>query len=131
MQSVTELMEWLQATSWAVFIHRTPWAFTTIELVHVFAISLVIGSIAIVDLRLLGIASTKRPLTELAGAVLGVCVAFGVTRYLQSLLYGVRPSDLTTFAGVALLLILVALAACGVPARRAARVDPVVALRYE
>ncbi len=67
----------------------------------------------------------------LAGAVLGVCFAFGVTRYLQSLLYGVRPSDPATFVGVVLLLILVALAACGVPARRAARVDPVVALRYE
>jgi hypothetical protein len=70
LQSLTELMEWLQATSWAVFIHKMPWAFTTIELVHVFAISLVIGSIAIVDLRLLGVGSTKRPVTELAGAVL-------------------------------------------------------------
>ena len=63
MQSVTKFMEWLQASSLAVFIHKTPWAFTTIELVHVFAISLVIG---IVDLRLLGLASTKRPFTELA-----------------------------------------------------------------
>ena len=72
MQSLTELMEWLQATSWAVYIHRTAWVFTTIELVHVFAISLVIGSIAIVDLRLLGVGSTRRPVSELAGAVLPV-----------------------------------------------------------
>jgi hypothetical protein len=81
-------MEWLQATSWAVFIHRTPWAFTTIELVHVFAISLVIGSIAIVDLRLLGIASTKRPLTELAGAVLPLTwAAFALAVMAGSLLF--------------------------------------------
>jgi hypothetical protein len=81
-------MEWLQATSWAVFIHRTPWAFTTVELVHVFAISLVIGSIAIVDLRLLGVASTKRPLTALAGAVLPVTwTAFVVAVLAGSLLF--------------------------------------------
>jgi hypothetical protein len=65
-QSLTALMEWLQATSLAVFIHKTPWAFTTIALVHVFAISLVIATIAIVDLRLLGLGSAKRPFTELA-----------------------------------------------------------------
>jgi len=59
-------MQWLQATSLAVFIHKTPWAFTTIALAHVFAISLVIATIAIVDLRLLGLASAKRPFTELA-----------------------------------------------------------------
>jgi hypothetical protein len=52
-------MEWLQASSLAVFIHKTAWAFTTIELVHVFAISLVIGTIAIVDLRLLGLGTRK------------------------------------------------------------------------
>jgi hypothetical protein len=69
-QSLTALMEWLQASSLAVFIHQRAWAFTTIELVHVAAISLVIGTIAIVDLRLLGFASAKRPFTELAKAVL-------------------------------------------------------------
>src|ERR1700694_3445162 len=63
-------MEWLQASSLAVFIHKTAWAFTTIELIHVIAISLVIGTIAIVDLRLLGVASTKRPVAELARQVL-------------------------------------------------------------
>jgi len=69
-QSLIKLMEWLQASSLAVFIHKTAWAFTTIELVHVFAVSLVIGTIAIVDLRLLGLASTKRPFTDVARALL-------------------------------------------------------------
>jgi uncharacterized membrane protein len=54
----------------AVFIHKTAWAFTTIQVVHVFAISLVIGTIAIVDLRLLGLASTKRPFAELSRQIL-------------------------------------------------------------
>ena len=70
MQYLTHLMEWLQATSLAVYIHQTKWLFTTIEVVHVIAISVVIGSIAIVDLRLLGLASTKRPFTELAREIL-------------------------------------------------------------
>ena len=65
------------------------------------------------------------------GAVLGILGALGVTRYLASLLYGVRPFDPLTFLAVALLLGLVALAACYLPARRASRVDPMVALRYE
>jgi uncharacterized membrane protein len=70
LQSINELLEWLQASSLAVFIHKKPWAFTTIEVIHVFAISLVIGTIAIVDLRLLGLASTKRPVTELSRQIL-------------------------------------------------------------
>lgn len=65
------------------------------------------------------------------GAILGILGALGVTRYLASLLYGVRPFDALTFLAVALLLALVALAACYTPARRASRVDPMVALRYE
>ena len=70
MQSITALLEWLQALPLAVFIHKKAWAFTTIEVVHVFAIALVIGTIMIVDLRLLGVASTKRPFAELSRQVL-------------------------------------------------------------
>jgi len=69
-QALTQLMEWLQATSWAVFIHQTKWAFTTIEVIHLIAIAAVLGSIAVVDLRLLGLASARRPFTELAREIL-------------------------------------------------------------
>ena len=65
------------------------------------------------------------------GASIGILVALGATRYLASLLYGVRPFDPPTFLAVALLLSVVALAACYIPARRASHVDPLVALRYE
>ncbi len=65
------------------------------------------------------------------GAAIGIAVAFGVTRFLTSLLYDVRAADPATFAGVALLLATVAALACYLPARRATRVNPLVALRYE
>ena len=65
------------------------------------------------------------------GAILGILAALGATRYLASLLYGVQPFDPITFAAVALLLGVVAFAASFLPARRAMRVDPMVALRYE
>jgi putative ABC transport system permease protein len=66
-----------------------------------------------------------------AGGVIGVAAALGLTRLMQSLLYGVAAADPLTFAGVALLLALAGLLACYVPARRAARIDPMVALRCE
>ncbi|HYJ07273.1 MAG TPA: ABC transporter permease [Chthoniobacterales bacterium] len=68
---------------------------------------------------------------SLLGIVAGVGVSLAGTRVLAGFLYGVAPTDAVTFASVALVLIAVALVACLVPARRAMRVDPIVALRYE
>jgi putative ABC transport system permease protein len=67
----------------------------------------------------------------IAGAAVGLVCALIVSHLMAGLLYGVRPTDPLTFAGVALLLIGVALLACYIPARRAIRVDPLVALRHD
>jgi putative ABC transport system permease protein len=67
----------------------------------------------------------------IAGLVLGVVVAAAVTRLLASFLYGVSTTDAFTFTAIPVLLTLVALLACYLPARRATRVEPLIALRYE
>src|SRR6202521_1783759 len=67
----------------------------------------------------------------IVGAVVGIGVALGVMRYLTSMLYDVHSNDPLTMIAVAVLLTIVALTACYIPARRAMRVDPMVALRYE
>jgi ABC-type antimicrobial peptide transport system permease subunit len=67
----------------------------------------------------------------MAGGAIGIGASLAVTRFLGSMLYNVKPGDPMTLIGVTLLLLLVALVACYVPARRATRVDPLVALRHE
>jgi len=70
-------------------------------------------------------------LQVLIGIVAGVAASLVVTRFLVSLLFGVQPTDLLTFVSVVAILIGVSALACWIPARRAMKVDPMVALRYE
>jgi len=65
------------------------------------------------------------------GLMIGLAAAFGLTRVLSALLVRISPTDPLTFAGISLLLTAIGILACWLPARRAARIDPLVALRYE
>ena len=82
-------------------------------------------------LELMRLVVRRGLLLALAGTVIGIGAATAVTRLMASMLYSVNPYDPATFAGVGILLVLVALAASSVPAGRAMRIDPIVALRDE
>jgi predicted permease len=103
-------------------------AYTTRQRTHEIAIRMALGAQRAEVLRLVlgqGLWMT------LTGLGLGIAISLALTRYLKSLLFGVTSSDLWTYAVVTFLLCLVSLVACYVPARRATKVDPTVALRYE
>ena len=81
--------------------------------------------------EIFGLVMIQGLILAMVGALVGIGAAIGVTRYLGSLLYGIRATDPATFVIIAFLLIGVALLACYIPSRRATRVDPLLALRYE
>jgi predicted permease len=103
-------------------------AYTTRQRTHEIAIRMALGARrAGVFWLVLG----QGLLLTLTGLAAGIAVSLALTRYLNSVLFGVTATDLLTYAAVALLLCLVSLVACYIPARRATKVDPMVALRYE
>jgi putative ABC transport system permease protein len=95
---------------------------------HEIGVRMALGAQIVDVLRLV---LRRAMLLAVVGIGIGIVGAVAVTRYLTSLLFGVKPIDVITFSGVALVLIAVALIACLLPARRAAKIDPLVALRYE
>jgi ABC-type antimicrobial peptide transport system permease subunit len=81
--------------------------------------------------KVFGMVLSQGAKLALLGIGIGLLVALGVTRWMTSILYEVQPADPLTFAGVSVLLVGVALLACYLPARRAMRTDPIIALRHE
>jgi len=103
-------------------------AYTTRQRTHEIGIRMALGASKPEILRLVLIHGLR---LTLVGVAIGLAASFALTRYLGTLLLGVTSTDLLTFSSVAILLCLVSLVACFIPARRAMRLDPMVALRYE
>jgi predicted permease len=103
-------------------------AYSVSQRTHEIGIRMALGAQREGVLRLIVGHGTK---VALIGVAIGIAAALALSRFLSSLLYGVKPSDPLTFVAASLVLVSVVLLACYIPARRAMRVDPIVALRYE
>jgi len=103
-------------------------AYSVSQRTQEFGIRMAIGALPLDVLNLVLGQGLRLALT---GVAIGIAVALAVTRLIADLLFGVEPSDPVTLAGVSLLLTIVALLACGLPAYRATRIAPTVALRWE
>jgi putative ABC transport system permease protein len=103
-------------------------AYAVSQRIHEIGVRLALGA---QPSNVLGLVLRRGISMAFAGAAVGIVAAVALTRWMAGLLYGVSSTDPLTFVLAPVLLGLVALLACFVPARRAAKVDPIVALRYE